>query len=330
MTSSLMHDPPPKLSEAAAVIVRGIAMVIKGLVTELPGLQNVFCDRNSGGATQSAAYCYGVWLKHLVLACKHGMAGVPRTVLELGPGNSLGTGFAALLSGAESYIGIDSMRHADPRTNAEVLRGLVALFGARAPRPRKGWPDYDDCLDARLFPGAILTDEKLIQAPERLRALQRAAEQPGEGNMVHYATWRDPLPASDGEVDFIFSHVALCCIQDLGAVYRQCARWLKPGGWMSHQTNFSSMGSTPEWNGHLRYSSRLWKRMAGRRPTFASQLTCSSHLRLMRESGFEVLEVFHGMRHDGLPRSALADEWRSLPDHDLQCSDALLIARKPA
>jgi len=322
----------PRRPEDRAFLAHTLALVAKGLLTELPGMQSTFATVEAGGSTQSPSYCYGVWIKHLSLLWKHGMHTVPRTVLEFGPGNSLGTGFSALLSGAEQYIGIDAVRHADPRLQLTILHELTKLFLERAPRPSKGWPDFDDCLDARLFPQA-LPHERLAHAlaPERLRALERAVEEmngPARGP-VRYATWNDPAPVGDGEVDLIFSHAVLCLVQDLEPLYRHAARWLAPGGWMSHQVDFASMNTTPEWNGHLRYSDRLWRRMAGRRPYFVSQDRYSRHVELLRDYGFKVVTVIRGMRYDGVPRRLLAPQWQAISDDDLHCWGAFIIARKP-
>jgi hypothetical protein len=80
--------------------------VIKGAATYIPGLDKVaskWRKRGTGG-TDTAAYCYEVWLKHLTLLWANGMRTIPDTVAELGPGDSLGTGLAALLSGANHYL----------------------------------------------------------------------------------------------------------------------------------------------------------------------------------------------------------------------------------
>jgi hypothetical protein len=47
--------------------------LLGGLVSYLPGIRSVVGDRRDGG-TASAAYCYAVWLKHLVLLGRAGMA----------------------------------------------------------------------------------------------------------------------------------------------------------------------------------------------------------------------------------------------------------------
>src|SRR3977135_940863 len=41
-------------------------------------------------ATQSARYCYSVWLRHLVNAWQQGLHTLPEVVVELGPGSSQG------------------------------------------------------------------------------------------------------------------------------------------------------------------------------------------------------------------------------------------------
>ena len=59
----------------------------------------------TGGSTYSR-YCYSTWLRHLILLHKY-KKNIPAAVAELGPGDSVGTGIAALLSGCEKYIALD-------------------------------------------------------------------------------------------------------------------------------------------------------------------------------------------------------------------------------
>ncbi|MBM4372890.1 MAG: hypothetical protein FJ098_14650, partial [Deltaproteobacteria bacterium] len=82
--------------------MRSLRQLLWGIATFVPGVR--FLDRRGTGGTGSARYCYSVWLRHLVLAKDRGLLDqVPATVAELGPGDSIGIGLAALLSGATAY-----------------------------------------------------------------------------------------------------------------------------------------------------------------------------------------------------------------------------------
>ena len=65
--------------------------------------------RGTGG-TGSARYCYSIWLRHLLLAHAGGMRGLPSTLAELGPGDSVGVGLAALISGVRSAASVGDTR----------------------------------------------------------------------------------------------------------------------------------------------------------------------------------------------------------------------------
>src|SRR5687768_15669914 len=59
--------------------------------------------KSPGGGTGSAEYCFNLWNKHLGAVRELEPRFFPRVVAELGPGNSIGTGLAALISGCEQY-----------------------------------------------------------------------------------------------------------------------------------------------------------------------------------------------------------------------------------
>src|SRR5438552_5002216 len=110
-----------------------IWQLLYGIATFVPGVNAVF--GRGAGATSSARYCYSVWLRHLVTAVANGLKAPPRVVAELGPGNSLGIGLAALLSGAERYHAFDVVPHAQVKCSLAVLDVLIALFQNRADIP---------------------------------------------------------------------------------------------------------------------------------------------------------------------------------------------------
>jgi len=273
-----------------------VMTLAKGLATWIPGVHKAFSDYKGGTGTGAASYCYGVWMKHLTLLWEHGMHVMPTTVVELGPGASVGTGLAALLSGAERYVGIDAVAHAAGTSNMQVFRELCWMFEQRTPRPNAGFPAYDMYLDANLFPSHILARERLAEtlAPARLNRLQQAVEalaSPTPRPSIRYHTWNDRNGLGEAQVDLVFSHVVMNEIRDLEHVYERCGRWCRPGAWMSHHIDFTSLNTTPEWNGHRRFGEITWKLIEGNRPYFVNRETLDGHLELMRRNGFEIVDV---------------------------------------
>lgn len=308
-------------------------MLAKGILTWVPGLQSAFLDPTTGGGASSASYCYGVWMKHLVLLWHHGMREMPTTVLELGPGESIGTGVAALLCGAERYVAIDAVAHMRAESNIALLYELTRLLRLRAARPTAGWPSFDHWLDERLFPSDILDSDRLSTAlaAERVKRIDAAVRAIADGPanpMLEYHTWSSLKPVSPASVDLLLSHVVMNEVVDVESVYADCGRWVRPGGWMSHQIDLSALGMADEWNGHRAYSDLAWKMMAGKRPYFVNREPLATHLALMERNGFEIVEALRDKVEGGIPREALAARWRAISDEDHATQTAFVIARK--
>jgi hypothetical protein len=260
------------------------------------------------------------------------MERMPRVLAELGPGDSLGIGLAALLSGVERYHAFDIVRYSNSESNLTIFDDLVQLFQKRAGRPSLGWPDYDRFLDDKLFPSDILTDQHLegMLSPERIERIRRSIIDPdARDSMITYVVpWSSEGMVGHGTVDAVISHAVLEHIEDLDTTYRALAQWLGPGGMMSHQAGLDSHGITPEWNGYWAIPEPLWKVIMGRRPYLLNRQPCSVHLHLLQEQGFEIVHLMKKHRKDGIDRSKLARKWRGLSDDDLTCSNVYLIAKK--
>ena len=299
-------------------------------------MQKLLPKKHLGSQLAAPSYYYGVWLKHLSVLAKNGLYGRFDSVAEVGPGDSLGLGLAALLTGADRYYGLDVVAHANTRQNVAALDELVELLARRAPRPTKGWPDFDDLLDEGLFPSKILSRDLLSRtlAPERLRLIREALEAPkgqaGPITIVYRVPWYDSAVIERESIDLIVSQAVLEHVHDIRITYRALYDWLKPGGVMSHQIDFRSHKLTREWNGHFAVPEPLWKVMMGNRPYFINREPWSAHEQALKECGFELISVLKHHRHDGIPRARLASRWQRLSDDDLTCEQVFVQARKAA
>lgn len=109
--------------------------IVKGILTWVPILNAWRLHRASTGGTNNPRYCYSVWLRHLATLIPHGFRVHGARIGELGPGDSIGGGLAALLCGADHYVGLDVVPFS---ANADLLKTfdeLVQLYSRREPIP---------------------------------------------------------------------------------------------------------------------------------------------------------------------------------------------------
>jgi len=313
--------------------------VARGLITYVPAIEKHVGKTTRG--TDSARYCYSVWLRHLTMAHASQLPDQPRVVAELGPGDSLGTGVMALLTGASTYVGLDVVQYADTSRNVALLDELVRLLHARAAIPDdREFPEVKPYLASYAFPTHVLTDARLDRclAPARVAAIRRALEHVGETvrtegqeeiTITYRVPWFDPAVIQRGSVDMVFSQAVLEHVDDLDTTYRALYEWLKPGGVASHQIGFVSHGITPEWNGHWTIRDPVWKLIRGRRPYLLNREPASTHVRMLRESGLEIVHEARVHTPSDIARDRLATRFRSFSDEDLTTRAIFLLAVKP-
>lgn len=295
-----------------------------GTLTFVPGLHAKL--RRGTGGTTSARYCYSVWLRHLVCARRNNLPTQFNSIAELGPGDSIGIGLAALISSAERYVALDVVPHAGSGRNLAVFDELVTLFRARAPIPGpEEFPRLRPALESYAFPSGILDDARLAQAlePGRLARLRTSLDR-SDGAVRYVAPWSDRARVEQRSLDLILSQAVLEHVDELSDAYRQMASWLRLGGFVSHQIDFKCHGMAGAWNGHLGYSDRAWRVMRGRLPYLLNRRVYSEHLGFLADAGFEIRGLQVTRRFDGLPRSRLAPRFRGISEDDLQI-DGLLV-----
>jgi len=313
----------------------GLKPLVHGIVTYVPPVERLFSARVTRG-TDSARYCYAVWMRHLAMAHASGLNDNPRVVAELGPGDSLGIGLTALLTGASEYVGLDVVDYPVQSRNFGFLDEIAALLRARTPIPdATEFPDVKPYLDSYDFPRDILTDARLDASlkPARVDAIREALtrmNQPGgEISIRYHAPWLDPSVLRRESIDMVYSQAVLEHVDDLEPTYAALAAWLKPGGSASHQIGFYSHRLTAAWNGHWAISDLVWKIMRGKRPFLLNREPASTHVQLLAGSGLRIVNERRVTIPSDITRAELAPRFRSMSDADLTTKSVFLQAVKP-
>jgi len=296
-------------------------------------------EANVGGV--SARYGYAVWMRHVVCARDFGLTGIPEVVAELGPGNALGVGIAALLCGASRYYALDVVAYTSPQDNVAMVHELVELLqtGASIPDARE-FPEILPQLENYAFPRNIVTEAALARSlrPKRVEAILAAFREPGvnvdcdgEAIRAQYSVpWNESRVIERNSVDFLVSQAAMEHVEDLRSAYKAMMEWLKPGGITTHQVDFRCHYTADEWNGHWAYNDLHWRVIKGKRPYLLNREALSGQLRYAVEAGFEVLGSINQTSREGIGRDSLAKRFRSLSDLDLETKSAFIALRKPA
>jgi hypothetical protein len=291
--------------------------------------------------TVTGAYCYSVWMRHQAIITKAVPNHYPGTVIELGPGDSVGVGCAALLSGADRYIGLDVVNHLRPEHDVKVLDELVTLFERRAPIPNdEQFPHLAPKLKSYAFPKKLFTDDgrRHIRLDEDRVGAIRAALLDDHSSILYddkplgyLAPWND-RSVDASSADLVLTQAVLQDMSNAGRpsklaqTFASMAKWLKRGGVMSHQINFAFPGGEA-WNHHWRYSDPAWLVVRGNRPFFENREPLSTYLTLCEENGCEVVSV-KAVEEEGIPRERMAPRFRDLSEEDVRTSSAHIVAVK--
>jgi SAM-dependent methyltransferase len=251
------------------------------------------------GAMLDADYALHVFDYHFRHARSAWTAG--RTVLELGPGDSLATAMLARTHGAARTWLVDRAAYATPRL--ESYRALAERLNA-----------------------SPSSDRPAVPPPASLEAM---LEWSGGRYLVDGLASLSVIP--DDSVDLSFSHAVLEHVRrhEFDATIQELFRVAAPGGLTSHRIDLRDhLGMNLH---NLRFSRQWWES-----PFVASSGFYTNRLRVtqiidsFRHAGFEILST-RETRWPALPlpRRKLDPEFAAMPDGELTVQGFDLIARKP-
>lgn len=246
------------------------------------------------GAMDRSDYAMRIFGMHQTLAGLTDLTG--KTVLEVGPGDSVSTALIAKSLGAQSVL-VDVGSFA--RSDMAPYRELARTLNGRAPdlSACHGLADLLKVSDARYL-------------THGLQSLQT-------------------IPSYS--VDFIFSQAVLHVIRrrEFAATVREWKRILKPSGVCSHHVHLAdSMGGNLN---DLRFSTRIWEsEFMAKSGFYTNRIRYSKMLEVFRKAGFDA-EIRNLHSWDRLPieRTQLASEFRDLSDKELAVIEFDVILRSP-
>jgi SAM-dependent methyltransferase len=221
------------------------------------------------GAMDTPSFALDVFKKHYEASGLATLLG--RTVVEIGPGNSLLTGIYARSFGAARtlLIDVEKLASQDTRIFAQAEKLLCEL---NLPVP------------------------SVAKVPSISVALDRL-------NTVYLTRGLASLRTiPDGEADLLFSQAVLEHIRlaEFGEFAREMRRILKPGGVASHVIDFRDHLQ----NGlnNLRFSGRVWEsEFISRSGFYTNRLTWPAMEKIFREAGFCVELKLRELWPHGLP-----------------------------
>lgn len=301
---------------------RFLIFMAKGLLTRVPLSERLRKSRAHTGGSDSADYCLRVWMRHLTaLVSEGGLTQMPRTLVEYGPGDSIGVGLAFLLLGGERYEAVDYVPFANTQRNLRIMGKLVELLRS------------DTLLFEYSLSESILNPEILDRSLDQDRVADIGESlRNNDGRYVRYTLSSLGKLGGGGDeepVDVIVSQAVMEHVDNVRAVCNAAYSVLKPGGLMSHQIDHRAHGMSDWWNGHWQCSDASWRFAVGRRPYAINRLPSSAYLTFMKAAGFEIVKVERRIDGTGLPASRFASQFQDMDPTDAQTSGTYVLARKP-
>lgn len=303
----------------------------KGIIKFIPGVKGLI-NKHTGG-TDNSRYCYSVWFRHLKIMFEFSN-NLPLVVAELGPGDSLGVGFCALLSGCEKVIYLDVVKFWNVKRNLQIFDELVELFKQRSMIPdNKEFPKVKPELTDYFFPNRFLSDDLLNQSLDlnrlnKIRNEIKDIDNPNNIYIKYSIPWYDSKVIETNSIDFILSQAVLEHVEDLSNTYKSMSLWLKPGGFMSHDIDFKSHGITKSWNGHWLFSDWEWKIVQGGEDCLINREPVSKHKELLDQFKFDIIIEKNNFRQSEIDKSHLSHSFIGLTMNDLTTPEAYILSKK--
>ena len=339
-------------------ILKTPLFILKGVSTYLPSNVGRYLPSHEtqfagqGARTEERSYdsmndyarsCYTSFLRTFVALSEQGINGPFRAVGEIGPGDTLGVGLCALLSGSDEFFALDVVPTItlSEYSNEAMLECLIAMFKKREPIPgNEEFPKNLPKLSSYVFPSSILTEELLEHSLsetrlEKIRTLVKLFEagdvtpKVDELKIVYLVPWNseDNIRKYKQSLDLIVSFAAMEHVDDVKRVYTDQWQLLKSDGVITHAIDFKCHHTAGLWNGHWTYTDWVWRIIRGRCAYLINRWPHSWHIRALDG----IFSIIHDVSYTGestISHTDLAPRFRNITESDLITRTVFIIAKK--
>ena len=286
-------------------------------------------EKNETGGSSDGHYSYSVFCRHKVkLKEKIGLSNF-HTVCEFGPGDALTIGLLHLSTGSKRLLAFDGYPYFDRKKTVTSYKEAVKLLMNQTDIPNCCFPSVFPKLDDYRFPrhidGMMVVSE--LNPDLILNEINQNIDQ--SNILCYFAPYEMSGSIFNGTVDLITSQAVMEHVKDIGAHYKFQYQLLSNGGVALHQIDLKSHGTSLLWNGHWSYSEEEYQKVM-KTYTFRwiNRLSLERHIELMKDAGFEIIDVERYFRHDGIKQCELNDAFKNMTSLDLSTSSATVIIRK--
>lgn len=299
---------------------RFFLFMIKGLLIRVPMINGLYRRRGHTGGTDSAEYCLNIWLSHLNSLLMAGVYQYPRTLLEYGPGDSVGVGLAFLLMGGQRYYAIDYLPYANTERNLFIMNELISLL--KSSDLFLKYPAIRNLLSE--------SDQAGFINSTRIDLLSKSVQENDGHYFLNIVSEKgSSIPNVIGSVDFIISQAVLEHAKDVDMIHGDSYKMLTPDGYISHKIDHRSHTMSDWWNGHWQYSDAVWRFACSRRAFTINRYTSTEHIEKIKAAGFQIVRIETTQEKNGLPISKFNKTFQTMTLEDYQTSGTYILAKKP-
>lgn len=308
-------------------MIVNIKPLIRGILSYM--IPSDLIPRKGTGGSNSAEYCYSVWLRHLVQLKNCGlinnMKDIKR-VAELGPGDSLGIGIAALYSGAKAYYALDVIEHSNVSVNKLISESIYELFYKKSQIPNGAeYVEVNPVLEDYSYPKEILE----VVHREIREEIELALTHNSKKIKIEYVVpWDSNTDIKNDSIELIFSQAVMEHVSDIKTAYKKMHHWLRPGGMISHQIDFKAHEISEYWTGHWYISNWMWRVLMHGRKYIINRTTFSDHIKAIKAAGFQIKNVVPVIKENPLRTMGHSHYKKNSSENDFKTSSCLIQAVK--
>lgn len=263
------------------------------------------------GAMYDPDEVIGLFTGHLTRLERAGGSLTDLRALELGPGNSLAMAMLLVCLGAEAVTAIDVRRYASAESGCGVYQYLA------------------DQLEQWISEGRLRSSLDANERRDRVAALLSSdASFPDLTGRLRYQTYDGYcFPFADSSFNFFYSIAVMEHVFEPVKVYHELARVMQSGGVCSFIIDLQDHHHRDPFN-FLRYSNRMWDRMAGRSSSPTNRMRAAEHLQIFKAAGFKVLWEKRKLASSPPRREDLDPQFREFDDDELRTLTITITAQK--